>query len=119
MTGPAEPRPEDTAAEPGSRLQQYRKRTEEWASALRDSAEQHAPPELLSGLARTARNLAQYLEGLAESARAKQAEKGAVPQPEEQAPKPTEQAPEPTEQAPEPVEQPPEATQQGEGRPQD
>jgi hypothetical protein len=112
VTGPAEPRPEDAAAEGGSRLQQYRKRTEEWASALRDSAEQHAPPELLSGLARTARNLAQYLEGMAESARARQADKGPVPQPEEQ-------PPEPTEQPREPVEQPPEATQQGEGAPQD
>jgi hypothetical protein len=90
-------RAEDTGAEPGSRLQRYRKRSEEWALALRDGAEQHAPPEVLSGLAATAKNVAQYLDGMAERARAKQAEK-TVPEPSEQGPEPSEQGPEPTEQ---------------------
>jgi hypothetical protein len=86
-------RAEDTGAEQGSRLQQYRKRIEEWASSLRDGAEQHAPPEVLSGLAATAKNVAQYLDGLAERARAKQAkEEAPVPKPAEQVPEPTEQA---------------------------
>jgi len=77
---------EEAGAEAGSRLQRYRERAEEWAVALRDGAEQHAPPEVLSGLAKTARDVARYLEGMAERARAKQAE-------------PTEEVPEPTEQA--------------------
>ena len=95
------PPPEDTGAEPGSRLQQYRKRTEKWAVALRDGAEQHAPPEVLSGLAGTAKKLAQYLDGMAERARAKQAKEEAVPEPAEQAVRePAEQAaPEPAERA--------------------
>jgi hypothetical protein len=84
---------EETEAGPGSRLHQYRKRTEEWALALRDGAEQHAPPEVLSGLAATAKKLAQYLDGMAERARVKQAKEEAP------APKPAEQEPEPTEQA--------------------
>jgi len=79
------PPPEDTGAEPGSRLQQYRKRTEKWAVALRDGAEQHAPPEVLSGLAGIAKNVAQYLDGMADRARAKQAREEAVPEPTEQA----------------------------------
>jgi hypothetical protein len=86
VTRAEDPRAGDPGAEQGSRLQQYRKRTEEWALTLRDGAEQHAPPEVLSGLARTAKNVAQYLEGMAERARVKQA-KGEAPVPE-----PTEQA---------------------------
>jgi len=44
-------------------------------------------------LAATARNVAQYLDGMAERARAKQAkEEARVPKPAEQAPEPTEQA---------------------------
>jgi hypothetical protein len=85
---------EETEAGPGSRLQQYRKRTEEWALALRDGAEQHAPPEVLSGLAASAKKLAQYLDGMAERARVKQAAEEEAP-----APKPAEREPEPTEQA--------------------
>jgi hypothetical protein len=83
----------DTGAEQGSLLQQYRKRVEEWASSLRDGVEQHAPPEVLSGLAATAKNVAQYLDGMAERARVKQAkEEAPVPKPAEQVPEPTEQA---------------------------
>src|SRR5919108_4960028 len=99
VTRAEDPRAENTRAEPGSRLEQYRKRTEEWALALRDGAEQHAPPEVLSGLARTAKNVAQYPEGMAERARLKQAKEKAVPEPGEHAPERTEQVPEPAEQA--------------------
>jgi hypothetical protein len=91
VTRPEEDRrAEDTGAEHGSRLQQYRRRIEEWASSLRDGAEQHAPPEVLTGLAATAKNVAQYLDGMAERARAKQ--EAPVPKPAEQVPEPTEQA---------------------------
>jgi hypothetical protein len=76
-------------AEHGSRLQQYRKRIEKLASSLRDGAEQHAPPEVLSGLAATAKNVAQYLDGMAARARVKQAkEETPVPEPAEQVPEP-------------------------------
>jgi hypothetical protein len=62
-------------------------------SSLRDGAEQHAPPEVLGGLAATAKSVAQYLDGMAERARVKQAkEEAAVPKPAEQVPEPTEQA---------------------------
>jgi hypothetical protein len=93
VTRPEEDRrPEDTGAEQGSRLQQYRKRIEKWASRLRDGAEQHAPPEVLTGLAATAKNVAQYLDGMAERARVKQAkEEAPVPKPAEQAAEPAEQ----------------------------
>jgi hypothetical protein len=83
----------DTGTGPGSRLEQYRNRIEEWASALRDGAEQHAPPEVLSGLATAARNVALYLDGMAERARVRQAKEEAP------APKPTEQSSEPPDQA--------------------
>jgi hypothetical protein len=72
----------------GSRLEQYRNRIEEWASAVRDGAEQHAPPEVLSGLAATARNVARYLDGMAERARVKQANEEAVSEPADQVPEP-------------------------------
>jgi hypothetical protein len=93
VTRAEDARPEGAEADPGSRLQQYRKRSEEWALALRDGAEQHAPPEVLSGLAATAKKLAQYLDGMAERARVKQAKEEAP------APKPAEQKPEATDQA--------------------
>jgi hypothetical protein len=89
-----DPRAEDTLAEPGSRRRQYRKRIEEWTSALRAGAEQHAPPEVLSGLAATAKNIALYLDGMAARARVKQAKEEESPLPEQ-----TEQVPAPTEQA--------------------
>jgi hypothetical protein len=89
VTRAEDPRAEDTGPEPGSRLEQYRKLIEERASALRDRLEQHAPPEVLSGLAATAKNVAQYLAGMAERARVKQAkEEAPVPEPAEQAPEP-------------------------------
>jgi hypothetical protein len=93
VTRAEDPRPADTGAEPGSRLKQSRERIEEWVVALRDGAEQHAPPEVLSGLAGTAQKLAQYLDGMAERARVKQV-KGEAPVPEasERVPEPTERA---------------------------
>jgi hypothetical protein len=88
-----DPRAESTPTEHGSRLQRSRKRIEEWAFSLRDGAEQHAPPEVLSGLATAATSVAQYLDGMAERARVKQAkEEAPVPKPAEQVPEPTEQA---------------------------
>jgi hypothetical protein len=92
-----DPRPEgalgkDMPAQ-GSRLEQSRRRIGERASALRDGVEKHAPPEVLSGLAAAAKNVALYLDGMAERARVKQAmEEAPVPTPEEQVPEPTEQA---------------------------
>jgi hypothetical protein len=100
-----DPRPEgargkDVAGEQGSRREQSRKRIGERASALRDGVEKYAPPAVLSGLAAAAKNLALYLDGMAERARVKQAkEEGPSPEPTEQVPEPTEQVPEPTEQA--------------------
>ena len=93
-----DPRPEgapgeDMAGEQGSRLEQSRKRIGERASAIRDGVEKHAPPEVLRGLATTARNVARVLDGMAERARVKQA-KGEAPLPE-----PLERAPEPPAQA--------------------
>ena len=73
----------------GSRLEQYRNGIEEWASALRDGAEQHAPAEVLRGLATTARNVARCLDGVAERAPVKQAKDEAP------ASKPADQVPEP------------------------
>jgi hypothetical protein len=87
-------RPKETGAEQGSRLEQSRKRIGERASALRDGVEKRAPPAVLGGLAAAAKNVAQYLDGMAERARVKQAkEEAPVPKPAaEQVPKPTEQA---------------------------
>jgi hypothetical protein len=79
--------------EQGSRLEQSRKRIGERASALRDEVEKHAPPEVLSGLAAAAKNVALYLDGMAERARVRQAkEEAPLPEPTGPAPKPTEQA---------------------------
>jgi hypothetical protein len=86
-------RGKDMAGEQGSRLEQSRKRIGERASALRDGVEKHAPPEVLSGLAAAAKNVALYLDGMAERARVKQAkEEAPVPKPAEQVAEPTEQA---------------------------
>jgi hypothetical protein len=90
---PGEPLGKDAETGQGSRLELYRNRIEEWASALRDGAEQHAPPEVLSGLATTARNVARYLDGMAERVRVRQAKEDApVPKPAEQVPEPEQAA---------------------------
>jgi hypothetical protein len=84
-----EPLGEDTGTGQGSRLEQYRKLVEERASALRDGLEQHAPPEVLNGLAAAAKNVAQYLDGMAERAKVRQAkEEAPVPEPAERVPEP-------------------------------
>jgi hypothetical protein len=93
------------AGEQGSRLEQSRKRIGERASALRDGVENHAPPAVLRGLAAAAKNVALYLEGMAERARVKQANEEALPEPADQPPTSAEQAPRATEQAPESKEQ--------------
>jgi hypothetical protein len=82
MTAGGDPQGEGAGAQPGSRLQRYRKRIEELAFSIRDGAEQHAPPEVLTGLATTAKHVAQYLDDMAERARVKQAELEAAPEPE-------------------------------------
>jgi hypothetical protein len=82
MTTGGDPHREGTRSQPGSRLQRYRKRIEELAFSIRDGAEQHAPPEVLTGLATTAKHVAQYLDDMAERARVKQAELEAAPEPE-------------------------------------
>ena len=88
-----DPRAKETGGGQGSRLEEYRKRIKESASSLRDGAEQHAPPEVLSSLATAAQKVAQYLDGMAERARVKQAqEEASVPKPAEQVPESTEQA---------------------------
>jgi hypothetical protein len=79
------PGAEATGAEPGSRFQRYRERIEELAFAIRNGAERHAPPEVLTGLAATAKNVAQYLDDMAERARVKQAKEEAAPEPTERA----------------------------------
>jgi hypothetical protein len=99
VTRAEDPRPGDPGAEHGSGLQKYRTRIEEWAFALRDGAEQHAPPEMLSGLAGTVRNVAQFLDGMAERARAKQANQEVAAAPTDQVPGAAEPTPKPTEQA--------------------
>jgi hypothetical protein len=83
MTTGGDPQGEGTGAEPGSRVQRYRKRLEELAFSIRDGAEQHAPPEVLTGLAAAAKNVARYLDDMAERARVKQAELEAAPEPAE------------------------------------
>jgi hypothetical protein len=80
MTTGGDPQGESTGAERGSRLQRYRKRIEELAISVRDGAEQHAPPEVLTGLASTVKQVAQYLDDMAERARVKQAELEAAPE---------------------------------------
>jgi hypothetical protein len=84
-----EPPGEDTGSGQGSRLEQYRKLIEGRASALRDGLEQHAPPEVLGGLAAAAEKVARYLDGMAERASVRQArEEAAVPERAERVPEP-------------------------------
>jgi len=55
-----------------SRLRGYDKRLEEWLGSLKDEAGQRSP-EVLGGLAAKARDVADYLDNLADSARTKMA----------------------------------------------
>jgi hypothetical protein len=63
-----------TAAEAAdrSRLRGYDKRLEEWLTSLKDEAGQRSP-EVLSALAAKAKDVAEYLEKMADQARSKRA----------------------------------------------
>ena len=77
MTAPADMEPtnapdESTAeADQISRLKRYDKRVEEWLTSLKDEAEQRSP-EVLAALAAKAKDVAEYLDKMAERARSKQ-----------------------------------------------
>ena len=60
--------PEDRDSEQPSRGKRYDQRIEEWVRGLQDEAEERAP-EVLSGLAATAKDVARFLEDKAEQAR--------------------------------------------------
>jgi hypothetical protein len=66
-----------TAAEAAdrSRLRGYDKRVEEWLTSLKDEAGQRSP-EVLSALAAKAKDVAEYLEKMADQARSKRAPDG-------------------------------------------
>lgn len=55
-----------------SRLRGYDKRLEEWLASLKDEAGQRSP-EVLSALAAKAKDVAEYLEKMADQARSKRA----------------------------------------------
>jgi cell pole-organizing protein PopZ len=54
-----------------SRLKRYDRRVEEWLGSLKDEAEQRSP-EVLGALAAKAKDVAEYLDKMAERARSKQ-----------------------------------------------
>ena len=76
MTAPAEIGPtesdRDTATDSDqqSRLKRYDRRVEEWLTSLKDEAEQRSP-EVLSALAAKAKDVAEYLDKMAEKARSR------------------------------------------------
>jgi hypothetical protein len=53
-----------------SRLKRFDKRIEEWLTSLKDEANERSP-EVLSAMAAKAKDVAQYLERMAEQARAR------------------------------------------------
>ena len=61
-------------AEDASRPQRFDKRIEEWILGLRDQAEEHTP-EVLDGLAATAKSVAKYLDDMAVQVRQKRSTK--------------------------------------------
>jgi hypothetical protein len=64
--------PDETAeSEQYSRLKRYDRRLEEWLTSLKDEAEQRSP-EVLGALAAKAKDVAEYLDKMAERARSKQ-----------------------------------------------
>jgi hypothetical protein len=77
MAQPADREPtnvtDDSSAEAEqiSRLKRYDKRVEEWLTSLKDEAEQRSP-EVLGALAAKAKDVAEYLDKMAERARSKQ-----------------------------------------------
>jgi hypothetical protein len=76
MAAPADMEPINTADETTSesdqlsRLKRYDQRVEEWLSSLKDEAGQRSP-EVLSALAAKAKDVADYLDKMAEKARSK------------------------------------------------
>ena len=54
-----------------SRLRGYDKRVEEWLASLKEEAGRRSSPEVLGALAAKARDVAEYLEKMAEQARSK------------------------------------------------
>ena len=64
--------PDSPEAEQISRLKRYDKRVEEWLASLKEEAGQRSP-EVLGALAATAKDVAEYLDKLAEQARSKRA----------------------------------------------
>jgi hypothetical protein len=77
MAAPADMEPsnatDDRTAEADqvSRLKRYDKRVEEWLASLKEEAEQRSP-EVLGALAAKAKDVAEYLDKMAERARSKQ-----------------------------------------------
>ena len=74
-----EPTARDAAeAEQVSRLKRYDKRVEEWLGSLKDEAGQRSP-EVLGALAAKAKDVAEYLDKMAEQARSRRAADDATP----------------------------------------
>ncbi len=77
MAAPADMEPSNATDDPRveadqvSRLRRYDKRVEEWLASLKDEAEQRSP-EVLGALAAKAKDVADYLDKMAERARSKQ-----------------------------------------------
>lgn len=77
MAAPEDTEPTTATSDPTaeadqvSRLKRYDKRVEEWLASLKDEAEQRSP-EVLGALAAKAKDVAEYLDKMAERARSKQ-----------------------------------------------
>ena len=79
-----------TESEQLTRLRRYDQRVEEWLSSLKEEAGQRSP-EVLSALAAKAKDVADYLDKMAERARSKNEASGETP-PAEDAPRSDEPA---------------------------
>ena len=65
-----------------ARIKRYDKRVEEWLISLKEEAGQRSP-EVLSALAATAKDVAEYLDKMAEKARSKNEASGLTPRPDD------------------------------------
>jgi hypothetical protein len=65
-----------------ARIKRYDKRVEEWLTSLKEEAGQRSP-EVLSALAAKAKDVAEYLDKMAEKARLKNEASGLTPPPED------------------------------------
>jgi hypothetical protein len=70
-TEPTHTADDSTEAEQVTRLKRYDRRLEEWLVSLKEEAEQRSP-EVLGALAAKAKDVAEYLDKMAERARSKQ-----------------------------------------------